>query len=84
MAATSQMIERRKRTGILVQVMRVVTIMDLLRDREWTTEELADQLDVSRRTVQRYIEAIQGEPLYAPLLKKNECRYRMMPKSDTT
>jgi DeoR/GlpR family transcriptional regulator of sugar metabolism len=52
--------------------------MALLDDRGFSTVELAVILRVSRRTIRRDLNVIQGEPLYYPLTYERDF-WRKMP-----
>jgi len=46
---------------------RLLDIIRKLRDRPYSVGELAATMNVSNRTVQRDLLALQGEPLYIPM-----------------
>ena len=58
------------------RALRLIQMMRLLADRWYTSAELAERLRASPRSIQRDVLAIQGDPLYAPVVK-NGSRYRM-------
>ena len=68
---------RRARSPIY-RALRLIRLMALLDDRGFSTAELAIVLKVSRRTIRRDLDAIQGEPLYYPLTYERDF-WRKMP-----
>lgn len=49
---------------------RLIYILRLLEDRPRTTREIAELFRVHVRTIQRDMLDIQGEPLYAPVVRE--------------
>lgn len=62
----------------MCRAMRLLRLLDLLRERGWTTQELAERFGVSQRTIQRDILDLQGHPVYAPLITRTETRWRIL------
>jgi predicted DNA-binding transcriptional regulator YafY len=60
------------------RALRLIVLMTLLDDRGFSTAELAIVLKVSRRTIRRDLDTIQGEPLYYPLTYDRDF-WRKMP-----
>lgn len=56
----------------MIKAIRLLYIVKLLEHRAYTTAELAEQCDVSQRTIQQDIADLQADPLFAPLI----CRTR--------
>ena len=59
------------------RAVRLLRIIELLRERAHTTDELADRLRVSQRTIQRDLADLQGDPLYAPLVCQTRQTWRV-------
>ena len=55
-------------SGGLTTAVRLVRLMQLLERRNWSVRELASECRVSRRTIQRDLLVLQGEPFYLPLV----------------
>ncbi len=49
--------------------LRLIELQALLRDRPRTIPELAERFGVSKVTVWRDLQDLQGEPIWAPLVK---------------
>ena len=57
---------------------RLGQIMQALRERAYTTAELAERFGVSQRTIQRDLLDIQGGVYYFPLVCQNRQEYKAM------
>lgn len=49
------------------RAVRLIQIMELLDQRSYTAQELAARFGVSRWTIRRDLQIIEGEPIYYPL-----------------
>jgi len=49
---------------------RLIQIMQALKERCYSTEELAERFGVSPRTIRKDLLDIQGEPLYFPVISR--------------
>ena len=49
--------------------MRLMDLIERLRDRRSTTRELAQEYGVSERTIRKDIQDISGHPRYAPVMQ---------------
>ncbi len=58
-------------TTHLCRAVRLVQLIDLLRDRCYTTDELAERFGVSQRTIQKDLYDLTGDPLYVPLVDRH-------------
>jgi len=56
------------------RAVRLIELMRLIDDRDWTIEALAERLGVSVSTIHRDLWAIQGAPLYYPLMVEHVVR----------
>ena len=52
--------------------LRLIRIMQLLHDHPFTAVELAERLEVNKRTIQRDLCALQSEPLYVPIVESDQ------------
>jgi predicted DNA-binding transcriptional regulator YafY len=77
-AARDYLAELRRARSSCYRALRLIMLMSLLDDRGFSTAELAIVLKVSRRTVRRDLNVIQGEPLYYPLTYDRDF-WRKMP-----
>ena len=59
------------------RAVRLIEMIRLLEERSWHKTELGERLGVSERTIERDLLAIQGEPLYVPLVRDG-ARWRVM------
>ena len=59
------------------RAVRLVAILEALRDRPQTTKELATRFEVTPRTIRRDLVELQGEPLYAPLVLERVSEWRL-------
>ena len=50
---------------------RLLEIIRILRDRPQTSDELAKRFGVSYRVIDRDLLALQGEPLYIPIIESD-------------
>ena len=55
----------------ILLTVRLLSIMRLLRDRPLTAGELAEKFGVSKRTIQRNLLTLQGEPLCVPIVESD-------------
>jgi len=60
------------------KAVRLLRLMALLREAPRTAKELADLCGVTTATIWRDLLALQGEPLYLPLVKTEGDRWAMM------
>ena len=60
------------------RAVRLLYIVDLLRDEPHTVEELADKCNVATRTIYKDLQDLQGEPLYKPLVLRVRREWSMM------
>ena len=49
------------------KALRLVRLMQLFEQRSWTRRELAEELGVSMRTIERDMADLRAEPFYVPL-----------------
>ncbi|MBM3708759.1 MAG: HTH domain-containing protein [Actinobacteria bacterium] len=56
----------------MARAIRLLQILRLLKDRPHSVAELAAACGVSERTARRDLLDLQGEPIYAPLLRREE------------
>ena len=63
----------------LCRAVRLVRIMEMLKDRCYETGELADHFRVSRRTIQRDLYDLTGEPLYYPAVERHIWQHMDLP-----
>lgn len=52
------------------RAVRLIELMQILQERAWTVEELAERFQVSERTIRRDLLTLQGEPWYYPLVRR--------------
>jgi predicted DNA-binding transcriptional regulator YafY len=62
------------------KAIRLLMLCDMLCARSWTARELAMALGVSKRTIERDLLDLQGEPLSLPLMQEG-WSYRRMERS---
>lgn len=55
----------------LTRAMRLLDMLRRLRDRAYTTEELAGIYGLSTRRIQKDLQELSGYPEYAPLIYKS-------------
>lgn len=63
-----------------VRAIRLICMIEMLVDRGYRAAELAERLQVSRATIYRDLVALQGEPLFVPLIKDGS-RWRILRRS---
>ena len=51
------------------RAVRLIEMIRLLEERSWHKRELCERLGISISTVERDLLAIQGEPLYVPVVQ---------------
>lgn len=63
-----------------VRAIRLICMIEMLADKGYRAVELAERFEVSRATVYRDLLALQGEPLFVPLIKAGS-RWRILRRS---
>jgi len=66
----------------LTRAMRLIDMLRRLKDRAYTTEELAEIYRVSQRQVRRDLQELSSYPEYAPLIGKMQWSYEENVGSD--
>ena len=61
-------------TQQVCRAMRLIWLMELVDERDWTVPSLAARLKVSEPTLRRDLLAIQGEPIHYPLVMEQVVR----------
>ena len=59
----------------LTRAMRLIDMLRRLKDRAYTTEELAEVYGMSQRQVRRDLQELSSYPEYAPLIGKMQWSY---------
>lgn len=52
------------------RALRLMEMVELLRDRPRTVEELAERFGVTERTIRRDLDELRSEPSYMPLVNR--------------